>query len=291
MPSTWILAQFLAASVMAGGCAVEAAHSPPQGAEDMEQLKAMVLKGDPTANLRAEKLGKAASPMLRELAKHADDRVRLLAVQCLMSSGGPDASAAFLAALTDGNAQIASEAGRGLFQTAVDARSQTALFEAFDKTPHGSVRGLVARLIGTLDKAADVAALRKRWEAETDPTAKEDETVALARLGVKEAQEDFVRRLHAAREWRLREYLERHVRYIGQPWILKPLLAILDDKTKLINLNIDGLKEPPMDVRACDLAATRAAQISSRKFSFKPEDLKIYTDAQVEELRRYLQSL
>jgi HEAT repeat protein len=290
MPSTWILAQFLAASVMAGGCAVEAAQSP-QGAEDMEQLKAMVLKQDPTANLRAEKLGKAASPMLRELAKHADDGVRLLAVQCLMSSGGPDASAAFLAALTDGNAQVAGEAGRGLFQTSVDAKSQTALFEAFDKTPHGSVRGLVARLIGTLDKAADVPGLRKRWEAESDATAKEDETIALARLGVKEAQEDFVRRLHAAKEWRLREYLERHVRYVGQPWILKPLLPILDDQTKLINLNVDGLKEPPMDVRACDLAATRAAQISGRKFSFKPEDLKIYSDAEIEEVRRALKSL
>jgi hypothetical protein len=289
MPSTWILGSVLAAVAL--GCSTTAADRPSQGAEDMEQLKALVLKQDPIANLRAEKLGKAASPMLRELAKNPDSGVRLLAIQCLMSSGGPDATAAFLDALTDANAQNASEAGRGLFKSGVDAKSQPALFGAFDKTPHASARGIVARLIGTLDPAADVAALRKRWEAETDATAKEEETIALARLGVKEAQEDFVRRLHAAKEWRLRDYLERHVRYVGKPWILKPLLPILDDKAKLINLNIDGLDQPAMDVRACDLAATRAAQISGRKFSFKPEDLKIYSDAEIDEVRRYLKTV
>ncbi len=194
-------------------------------------------------------------------------------------------------ALTDPYERIGWQAGRGLFQSGVDAKAQPALFEAFDKTRYGSMRGIVARLIGTLDQKADVAALRKRWEAETDETAKEDETIALARLGVKEAQEDFVRRLYAAKEWNLREYLEKHVRYMGRPWILKPLLPVLDDKSKLINLNVDGRPEPPINVRACDLAATRAAQISGRSFSFKPEEYDIYSDAQIEEVRRYLRTL
>lgn len=283
----WIAAGALA--LLMGACAE--ADRPTQGAEDMEQLKALILKVDPTAILRAQTLGRSAGPALRELAKNPDDAVRVLALQCLAAAAPPDAGAAFAAALTDSNEQVTSVAGGALLAAPPDPKLLPALMEAIDKASYGSARGLAARVIGRFDAGADVEGLRKRWEKELDPSAKEGETMGLSRLGVKEAREDFLVRLQASTGWRRRDYLEVHVRYVGQPWILKPLIGVLDDTTKLINLNVDGLDEPPKDVRACDLAVTRVIQISGRKFTFKAEDYKIYTPQEIDEVRRYLKTL
>ena len=111
MPSRSLAGAWALAALMAA-CADVA--RPTQGAEDMEQLKTLVLKKDPAATLRAKSLGRPAGPVLRDLAKNPDAGVRLLALQCLGVVGGPDAVAAFTGALTDGDEQVAGEAGGAL---------------------------------------------------------------------------------------------------------------------------------------------------------------------------------
>jgi HEAT repeat protein len=254
----------------------------------MEALKAAVLRQDPAAYHEAKSLGKAAIPALRELVQHEDAGVRRIALTCVGETGAPEAVELSLAALADGDEQVAAVAV-GNLQPAVEARHQGALFQGYDKSPYGLIRGFIALLVGKLDKAADAKELQKRLKAEQDPDAQEYGIVALAKLGDKPSQEAFVSRLQAS-QGRERRRILGHARYIGAAWLLKPLLPLLDDPEPQINLNVDGMPGPQKDVRSCDLAATLAAKLSGKKFSFPVEEHAIYSAVQLDEVRKFLKT-
>jgi HEAT repeat protein len=255
----------------------------------MDALKDAVLRKDPAAYYTAKGLGRAAVPALRELVRHEDSAVRRIALTCLGETGAPEIVELSLAALSDVDHQVAGVAVRNL-EAPLDPRHQGALFQGYDKSPHGLVRGLITLVAGKLDKAADAKELLKRWRAERDPVAQEYGIVALSRLGDKPSQEEFVKRLHASRGRERRRFLD-HAKYISAPWLLKPLLPVLDDPENQIHLNVDGMGGPEKNLRSCDLAATLAARISGRKFSFQPEEHAIYSAVQLDEVRRFLKTV
>lgn len=121
------------------------------------------------------------------------------------------------------------------------------------------------------------------------PEAREGCTVALARLNDKDAQTEFINRLHDSTHRDRPRYLE-YCEYIHAQWLLKSLLPLLDDKRPMMHVGIDrpGIIE---DLRACDLAVNLIASISRHKFSFEIDGLTNYKDEQLAEVRRFVESL
>ena len=255
----------------------------------MDQLQDQVLRQDPSAFATAKSMGRAAVPTLKPLIVHEDPGVRWIALTALGQTGAPEVPELSLASLADGDEQVAMTAVSHL-ESLVEAKHQPALYQGYDRSPYGVVRGHVALLIAKTSKAGDTKELQKRLKDEKDPDAQEYGIVALARLEDKPSQEAFVKRLHASAGRERFRYLG-HVRYLHAPWVLKPLLPLLDDQEPQINLNVDGMPGPKKDVRTCDLAVTIAAEISGRKLSFKTAPYGIYSDLHVDEVRRFLKAL
>ena len=261
-----------------------------RGALLMETLKHQILDHEPSATLRAKQLGRAANPTLLELMKNPDPLVRQIALSCLKETGGPEPAKAFLAALGDEDVQVAGVGVDGLGRI-FDPALVPQILQAYDKAYEGLVREGIALLAGRGDKATDPKELQKRQATEQDPQAREGLLVALARLGEKPSQEEFVRRLQAAHEWELQRFLTQHCLYINQAWLLKPLLPLLDRKENLIHYGVDARPELDVELRACDVTVNVAAKLSQRKFSFKIEEYQRYPDAAIDEVRRFLKSL
>jgi HEAT repeat protein len=278
-------------AALAGGMSSCAAGrpSPAQGEAMSEQLKQAVLKGDSSAYALARQLGRKANPTLLELAKNPEPMVRMDTMLCLAEAGGPEAVEALIAGLSDENPQVCGAALDGAGKHATSAQLPQ-LYKAYDTSPHGVYRGHIALLIGKLDKA-DPKELKKRKAEELDEDAREGLVVALARLGDKEEQQEFVTRLHASKG-RVRGRWLDHGKYIHQPWLLKPLIPVLDDKEAVVRIGADDPESKiPEYLRACDVAVNLAASISARKFSFKVDGITNYAEPQVDEVRRFLKTV
>ncbi len=263
---------------------------PERRALLMETLKQQIMAKDPGASLRAAQLGRAANPLLLELVKNPDEDVRRITLYCLKETGGPEAAKAFLAALSDEDPQVAGVAVDGVNRM-FDPAFIPQILQAYDKAGDGLVRGDIALLAGRGDKATDPKELLKHQAVEEDPQAREGLDVALARLGDKPSQEEFVRRLQSARERQLLRYLQGHCAYLHQPWLLKPLLPLLDRKEVLVHYGVDARPEPNIHLPTCDVTVNVAAKITTHKFSFKVEEYQPYPDAAIDEVRRFLKGL
>jgi len=276
---------FLMAGVLAScGAGIQAR----KGDADMEALKAQVLAKDPAAALRARQLGRPAAAVLVPLASHEDAGVRRVALNCLRDVGGAEAVKVFLQALADDDPQVAGSAAKG-FDRHFDAGHAPALLQAYDKAPEPQARQEIALFLGR-SKNVDPKELRKRLAAEKEGEAVEGLVAALARLGEKEAQEEFVRKLHASKE-RSRLHWIEHARYVHAPWLLKPLAPLLDDKEVLVRHGQDLKPDRQIALRTCDLVVNLVASISGRKFSFKVEESSQYADAEIDEVRKFLKTM
>ena len=264
------------------------AASQDKGMPDMETLKSQVLEKDPEAALRARQLGRKVASLLEELSKNQDSGVRRVALNCFREIGGPEAVKAFLRGLADEDPQTAGSAANG-FDRHFAPGHAAELLATYDKAPDPLARKEIGLFLGRSSEV-DLREFRKRRDVERDPMAIEGVVSGLARLGEKESQEDFVRRLQASKEWERQRYLEL-AGYIGQPWLLKPLLPILDDKNALVTYGADARPQDMITLRSCDFAVTLVAAISKRKFSFPISERRSYKDPDIDEVRTFLKGL
>lgn len=261
-----------------------------QGDRDhMQALVQSILDKDPRATLLVKKVGSAANSELQKLAQHKDQEVREIALLCLNETGGPDAAMTFVRSLRDEDSQVRAVALRGL-QRDPDLAVYPALLQTYDNSADSYVRQQIPLIIGRMRGSIDVQELKQRYKAEKDSAAQEGGIVASARLNDKEAQTEFIKRLHASQARVRARYLE-YCEYIHAPWLLKPLLPILDDKTPMVRVGVDARPDLIESLRACDLAINLIAAISGRKFSFAINRATNYNDTQLTEVRRYVQGL
>jgi len=256
----------------------------------LEALLERVRAGDPQATLLARDAGVGAAPGLRPLAAHADADVRRIALYCLRETGGPEARAAFLAGLLDGERPVRAAAVAGLDRH-FEPSLAPALIETYDAASDPFVKERIALLLGRLPPGqVDLAALAKRRDEERDLRAEEGWLVALARLGDAEARRDFVARLHASRRDARARYL-RHCAAIHAPWLVRPLDPVLDDESPMVEVGMDGNPNVPEFLRACDLAVNLVASIAGSTFSFEIGVPIQYGSGQRAEVHRFIQAL
>lgn len=277
---------FLAA--LAAGLLSACAGIQDNGDQSMETLKAMVLAKNPEAALRARQLGRKAAPLLDELSKHEDAGVRRVALNSFREVGGPESVKAFLRGLADEDPQVAGSAANG-FNRNFEPTHAAELLAAYDKAPDALARQEIGLFLGRSNNV-DLKEFRKRLDAEKEPEAQEGDVAGLARLGEKAAQDEFIRRLQASKERERLRYLE-HCAYLGQPWILKSLIPLLDDKSGLVTRGVDAKPDDMVTLRTCDFVVNLAASIGKRKFSFPVEDRRNYKDPEIDEVRRFLKGL
>jgi HEAT repeat protein len=252
----------------------------------MDDLREAVLAGDAGALMLVRRSGAASAPVLRELLGRPEAHVRETALLGMMEIGGTAALEACQKAALDGHPQVRSAAVRGL-SAFLDPSRASVLLELYDRSPDAETRRHLALAYGRMEKAPP-GPLKERRAKEREDRAIEGLVVAAARLGDKDAQAEFLKRLQAA-EARAR-FLE-HVEYIGAPWVLKALLPLLDDASPAVRTGADGRGEVPEYLRVRDAAVNLATTISRRKSPFRVEPGLAYGDPETEDVRRFLRGL
>ncbi len=252
-----------------------------------DPIKQTVLNRDWIATQMARRMGPPAVDELRDLTKHDDRQIRILALTCIEEAGGPKAADAMVEPLLDGDVQVRATAVRGLYKfpnPALYAR----LLEQFDKSEDPHVRLNVPMIIALNDeKIVDQNPLIERYDKEEDEAAHEGLTVGLARLGYAPARREFVQRLHNSGGSVLDRYLS-HCEYIHQDWVAKALSPVLRDPTKLRYIGPHGRD---VNLRACDIAVNIIGKLLGRRFPFKTEPAVNYPDERLAEIRKFVDGL
>ena len=216
----------------------------------MPDLVQQVLEKEPAATLTAKEIGPSANTELIKLTRNDDAKVRRIAVYCLEETGGADAAVAFARLTLDDDSQVRAAALDGLFRHQADV----------------------------------VPEIEKRYQAEKDPQAKEGLVVALSERGDTRAQAEFLQGLQGSRNRDRARYLD-YAGKIKAKWLLPGLLPILDDKTPLVWIGVDGRPDLPQSLRACDIAVNLIAEITGHKFSFPIAGNVNYTEEQIAEVK------
>jgi HEAT repeat protein len=255
----------------------------------MDDLREAVLSGDSGALVLARRSGAASTPVLRDLLGHAESPVRELALLGMMELGSGLALEACLKAALDGHPQVRAAAVKGL-SALLDPSRASALLDLYDRSPDAETRRHLALAYGKLEKAPP-GPLKERLAKEREDRAIEGLVVAAARLGDKDAQAEFLKRMQAAAGIEGRARFLDHVEYVGAPWVLKALLPLLDDAAPAVRTGADGRGEVPEYLRVRDAAVNLATSISKRKSPFKVEPGLAYGDPETEDVRRFLKGL
>jgi hypothetical protein len=260
------------------------------GKEKMDLLIQKVLNKEPSSANLAREIGEAAAPRLKPLAVHEDPDVRMIALGALVQSGGEGLEDVFINALSDESPTASVEGVRGL-QPRLSSAIYAKLLEAYDKVEDPARRQDIALMLGRIPDS-NPADLRQRREKEGDLFAKEGLITALAKLGDKQAQADFMNMLGSVKGRDVPRFLE-HVQYIGKDWAMAGTARILGDKSPVVRIAADDdiPGESPEYLRACDLVVNMVAKTDGPRFSFGVSGKKNYSDAELREVRDYLSTL
>jgi HEAT repeat protein len=261
-----------------------------QAQEAQKKMQAMiqqVLEKKPSASEQARQLGRSANPELIKLTRNDDPGVRRVAVYCLDETGGADASVAFARLANDPDSQVRAVALAAMLHHTDDVVPAT-LWQAYDQSHDGYARQQLV-LVAAKVKEISTEEIRKRLAPETDPQVREGIIVALAERDDPTGKTEFIRALQSAKDRDLARYLE-HAEDIHAKWLVPALVPVLDDKTPLVRIGVDGIPRLPQHLRACDIAVNLIAKISGHKFSFPIAGNVNYTDEQIAEVKKFAEA-
>ena len=247
----------------------------------MQRLVDEVLALDSIAIETAREAGSAALADLLALTHRDDCAVRRLALSCLEEIPSPEASRAFVGRVADADRMVRSIALRGL-RARPDLAIAAELLGAYECCEDPTDRRDIALVLGVMPDV-DAAALCFRWEHEPESVAREGCVVALARLGVSDAQRAFVEGLLGGSDSETRVRMLDHCEYLRAAWLLRPLASLLVDDAPVLRVGVDG-EEGPEYKRTCDIvlelmlviaspALTTVGNRSQRRVNYDAEQL------------------
>jgi HEAT repeat protein len=254
---------------------------------DLENLRSTVLEKGDDAQILAEGIGAPAAPVLIELLESKDAEVRDIALSCLVLTGYDETALILARSLSDKDESVRIRA----LQSLRSRYDNSILRELTNNLTNQDsvVRGGVARLIGLIGDATAVKPLRKRLEDETDLQAGKQIKVALARLGDDDLKEEFASLLESGTAEGGRYRTIRDFEYINDPKLAKRLLPALIDTGDAYEIGHPA--ESPRFARVCDAAITLIGKWYDKPFSFETDDLNTYSDEEIGEAQRFIESL
>lgn len=254
---------------------------------DLEKLRSTVLERGEDAQIQAEGIGAPAAPVLIELLESKDAEVRDIALSCLVLTGYDETALVLARSLGDKDESVrirALQSLRSRYDTSI-LRELTNNLTNQDSV----VRGGVARLIGLIGDVKASKPLRKRLEDETDSQAGKKMKLALARLGDEDLKEEFASLLETGAADGGRYQTIRDFEYINDPKLAKRLLPALSDTGDAYDIGRPD--EEPQFARVCDAAVTLVGKWFDKQLSFETDDLKTYSDEEIGEAQRFIESL
>jgi hypothetical protein len=112
--------------------------------------------------------------------------------------------------------------------------------------------------------------------------------LALARLGDEELKDEFSSRLDTP-STAGRYQAVRDLDYINDSGLASRLRPALEDKTDAYEVGHPD--EEPRFARVCDAAVNLIAKWFDKPFSFEVDDLNVYAEEEIEEAKRFVESL
>lgn len=256
---------------------------------DLEKLKARILDKDWDA---LDIVDGAAQPeqaldLIAEMCRHDDPETREIALNCAALISDARIPMLLAAALSDEDEDVRLYALQAL-QEAYDesiVESLVANLENEDDT----IRGGVALLLGQVGRLEAMEPLKSRLAVEPDEDTRRDIKLALARLGDVEMREEFVSRMDV-NDSRVRLGAIEDLKYIAARELAVRVRPAMDDLGQ--GHMISDMNEPkPRFGRVCDAAVNLIAELCDNPFSFEPDRFRVYSDDEINEVKKFLESL
>lgn len=243
------------------------------------ELEAMVRAKNMDAPFLARKLGSTAIPVLTGCLSDPDPEVRLVAANSLATLKDPAAVKALAEALDDKYMPVRSTAINNLWSHP-DPSILPILHGALKSNPYPRTRSMVPLIIGLINQPSSLDVLEQALEEESDEATCDNILLAMARVGEKDQQQVFARRLDAPD---VKERLKaiKDIVYVNDREIGKLLAPLLADKRPAYKV---GKSANRQDARICDAVVNAASEIYGHSFSFKVSSQNIYTDDHVGEV-------
>jgi HEAT repeat protein len=253
---------------------------------DLQQYIQLILNQDFTAQLYTKQVGEGAQTELIKLLKHETAKVRELALVCLTDFSEPEAIKEIGKALYDSDSHV-----RGVAISFFRSHNLPSLYAFFlhvyDTHQDAYIRQQLMLVMGKMNEKARITDLKTRSQREVDKKAQDAGITALARLNDPDAQRVFINRLNRTSGYERADFLA-YCEYIHALWLIEPLGKLLNDKSDMVRIGIDALPNFPHYLRTCDVAIRLISSITYRRFSFDVLKTMNYTDAQIEEVRRFV---
>ncbi|MCG7851851.1 MAG: HEAT repeat domain-containing protein [Methanosarcinaceae archaeon] len=251
---------------------------------ELDELKQMILEQNWDALDLAEKIGAPAMAPLADLLKNSNAEIRQIALNCVALTGDKKAIEVIASALRDPDEDVRSTAMQTL-EARCDSTIQAQLVDNLSN-PDPDIRGAVALMLGNLGDRTAVAPIRTRLESETDPLASRRMKLSLAKLGDEKLMHEFADQLSIADSHTRYQGIE-DLAYIDTRALAGDLFPALLDRGEAFNI---GDKDSPVYGRVCDAAINLLGKWFNEPFSFEINEYRKYTDEEIEEVRKFLQS-
>ena len=234
-----------------------------------------------------QRAGPAAIPAIEPYLRNPDEVIRLLGVDCVAAAGGTQAPGILIRALIDGNEQVRNNAVNALHKH-LPIGQESALLTVWEAnhTRDGYVRQQIPMILGRMPVQAKIHEIKARTASDKRQEVNDGAIAGAAKLGDAESRAHFARLLNEARGKRTAELIEL-VKYLDDPWVIRPLAPVLTRKEMAVDLSTHRRE---IHRRECDIAADEIMRIGKARFTFAPNPLAQYSDQQLGEVYQYAQS-
>jgi hypothetical protein len=271
------------------GQAAQLTEFKTKGSEEykMSQLNEAILNMDLSATEIASSMGAIALPELEAFLTHEDNAVRTIAVLAIGGLSFPKAYELLFKALLDSDTTVANTAAQQI-DLHKDNIATEVLLGSLERMNEPNALKQIILLLGTRLELSQAELITPYCSQEHDKIVSIACTAALAKIGAQFYREQFAQHLFSVDGVELKVAFGL-VNYIHQPWLFPHLRSLLTNKNEIQSLG-DLPSGYPRVLRVCDKAVASIASISGTTFSF-PTDLHAnFSENQLEEVERFIQS-
>lgn len=250
------------------------------------QIEAMILAKEWKVLDYIGALGDSAIPMLSRLLKNPDPQVRQLVVLCLEQLKGPQAAGLLAKALEDPDAQVRAYAADMLLHTC-EPSTLPVLLSAVISHEDPYIRSKAALVVGIIGDRNSLDLLKKAIASEQNSNVKSSLQQAMARLGDPDARAVILNQLNSPDRKKQFEALEK-IEYINDRNLVKKIAWLLDNSSPVMVLTASA--KARVVLRLKDATAKVIAVLLKQPFTFKLSSYRVCTDAEIQEIKAYIQN-
>ncbi len=259
----------------------------PQRGHKMEisEIEGMILAKDWSVLDHISRLGPNAVPMLSRLLQNPDPQVRKLVILCLEQVKGPAAAGVLARAIDDPDEQVRVYAADMLLINH-DPSILPTMLSAVTNHEDPRIRSKTALVIGLIGDRNSLDYLKKVLISEQNANVCSSLQQAMARLGDLEAKTAILKQLISPNVKTQFEVLEK-IEYINDQTLVKEIAWMLDNSSPIMVLAASETAR--VVLRLKDASAKVIAVLLDQPFTFKLTSYRVCTDAEIQEIKTYLQ--